>query len=126
MRTAIFKHLALMAVLSVLLPGSALSRDAASADSDDTFAVLSQQEVRLTVKDMLKRGEGTTNEVNSSQVISASTNNNSLNVGGDLTNGDISVGDNFGSGWGSYVFNSGNNSTINSAVSINVQMTSSP
>lgn len=57
--------------------------------------------------------------VTSNQSMSATSSGNSVNVGGDMTNGSIS-GTFGGSGFGSYVMNTGNNAVINSGVSLSV------
>lgn len=96
-----------------------------SAVADDEIGneqvYFSEGEDFLSVEDMdTNRGMFGITEQTSEQTLSAATTGNSLNVGGNLTNGNIFVGDNV-RGFGSYVMNTGNNSTINSAVSVNVQ-----
>ncbi len=60
------------------------------------------------------------------QNLNAST-TGSVAVAGDLTTGKISLGDNFGgNGFGSYVNNTGNNTAINSAMSVNVNFQPTP
>lgn len=93
--------------------------------NEDNLAVSSADS--LSDQDMTtNRGSGgTTNitTVTSDQTINATSSGNTLNVGGNLTNGSITIGNNFGgSGFGSYVLNSGNNSVINSGVSLSVLM----
>jgi hypothetical protein len=89
--------------------------------------------VSIPSSDLLKetelgsnRGEGstvTTITVMSNQTMESTSTGNTLNVSGNLTNGPIYVGDNFGgTGFGSYVMNTGNNSVINSGVSLSVLM----
>jgi len=72
------------------------------------------------------RGSGGTiniTTVTSNQTMESTSTGNTLIVGGSLTNGSINVGDNMGgSGFGSYVMNSGNNSVINSGVSLSILM----
>jgi hypothetical protein len=91
--------------------------------SQDTFTV-SEAGDTLSDADMsAKRGGTETNTitVTSQQTLNSTSTGNTVNVGGNLTNGAVTVGNNFGgSGFGSYVFNTGNNSTINSGVSVSV------
>ena len=72
------------------------------------------------------RGSGgviTTTNVASNQTLDSTSTGNTVNVTGNMTNGPISVGANFGvSGFGSYVMNTGNNAVINSGVSLSVLM----
>jgi hypothetical protein len=71
------------------------------------------------------RGSGgttTTTTVASNQSLSATSTGNVVNVTGDMTNGSIGNSTFGGSGFGSYVMNTGNNSTINSGVSLSVLM----
>lgn len=117
--------------LGVFLPGFALAAEAPQTDdmAGDTVVFSNAQELTSTAEMTENRGAaGGTSQVNtitSAQTLAASTSGNSLSVGGNLTNGDIGIGDNLG-GFGSYVMNTGNNSTITSAVSFNVQIMSSP
>jgi len=94
--------------------------------SDDDTILLSMNDGRLTENEMADScGAAGITTMDSSQSLVAVGSDNSLYVGGDLTNGNINVGDNLG-GLGSYVLNTGNNSTINSAVSLNLQIIPSP
>lgn len=60
-----------------------------------------------------------TNNVTSNQTLNSSSSGNSVNVTGDLINGSIAA-EFGGSGFGSYVMNTGNNAVINSGVSLSV------
>lgn len=91
-------------------------------DASDIVVLSETDEITLSENDMdTSRGAYGVNTLMSSQSMASTTSDNVLNVGGNLTNGDIALGSNFG-GIGSYVMNTGNNSTINSAVSLNVQI----
>ncbi|HAX92220.1 MAG TPA: hypothetical protein DCY07_08480 [Rhodospirillaceae bacterium] len=109
--------------LMLLMGSPCLAADTKEGDAEDMVAFSSADEVALTSEDMdSQRGAaGFANTLTSTQTINSSTTDNTLNVGGNLTNGQITVGDNLG-GLGSYVMNTGNNSTINAAVSLNVQI----
>lgn len=100
--------------------GTAQNSDEAA---NDKVLISNAEELLLSTNEMGEsRGTaGTINTITSAQTLASTTAGNSMNVGGDMTNGDISLGDNMG-GFGSYVMNTGNNSTINSAVSVNVQI----
>lgn len=96
------------------------------ANCDDTIALDGEALNLMTTDEMeVNRGAAGDNSLASTQSLAATTSGNSLFVGGNLTNGDIAIGDNLG-GFGSYVMNTGNNSTINTAVSVNVQFVSTP
>ncbi len=61
----------------------------------------------------------------SNQMLAATTSGNSFSVAGDLTTGSINLGDALsGLGFGSFVMNTGNNTAINSAVALSVQILS--
>lgn len=103
-------------------PGAAMA-----SPEEDRISIASAN--ALNDEDMSEnRGGSTTSNTNmitvsSSQTMHASSAGNTVNAGGDMVNGHISVGDNFGaSGIGSYVMNTGNNATINSGVSLSVLM----
>ncbi|NCC03333.1 MAG: hypothetical protein EOM37_04710 [Proteobacteria bacterium] len=122
-------------MLKLLIVGAVVFLSSATAGwAAETPAVPDTDEVVLTAfgdellsqDEMGKdRGAAAINTLSSSQSLSSATTGNSLNVGGNLSNGAINVGENFG-GFGSYVMNTGNNSTVNSAVSFNVQVLPSP
>ena len=97
---------------------------AAATGGADKITLTAKSEVQLTNAEMEgNRGAAgvTINSLASTQTLAASSFGNSFTVGGDVTNGNVYLGDNF-SGMGSYVMNTGNNSTINSAVSMNIQI----
>lgn len=118
--------LALFAFASIMVVANAsVAAEAGVNDTDDAISISSASEVRLTGGEMEgNRGAAGMNAVSSSQTLSSISSGNSLNVSGNLTNGNISVGENMG-GFGSYIMNTGNNTTINTAVSLNVQITPS-
>jgi hypothetical protein len=127
MRYSMSKTLALLITGFMTLAGSAsigLAADT-NAAGDDVVSFSREDAVLSRIDLEVNRGTYGTNTVASEQSLASSAQNNSLNVQGDLTNGNISVGDKFG-GFGSYVMNTGNNTSINSAVSVNVQLMSSP
>jgi hypothetical protein len=98
---------------------------AVAADANDKVVIASEDS--LSPADMgSSRGSGGTfniTTVTSNQTMESTSTGNTLNVGGSLTNGPIFVGENFGgNGFGSYVMNTGNNSVINSGVSLSVLM----
>jgi hypothetical protein len=101
------------------------ARPALAAAHTNNDKVFIASEDILSEKDMgVKRGGTvTTTTVTSNQTMNSTSTGNEMVVWGSLTNGQISVGDNFGgSGFGSYVMNTGNNSVINSGVSLSVLM----
>ncbi|MGB4100289.1 MAG: hypothetical protein WBK91_00035 [Alphaproteobacteria bacterium] len=92
-------------------------------------ADLSQDEITFDATravDLNDDNRAAGSEIESQQNLAASS-NSTLNVDGDLTTGKISIGSNFGgAGFGSYVNNTGNNSAINSAMSVNVIFQAQP
>lgn len=126
MRFSNVKTLALLVFGCITFLSSAHVSLAAEAENDDTVVFTLKDEKPLTMGDMrTDRGAFGVNTVTSEQTLASSAAGNSVNVAGDLTNGTISLGDNF-SGFGSYVMNTGNNTAINSAVTVNIQMMPSP
>jgi len=122
MRYPIVKTLALLVLGSALTAGSAGIAMSAENDDNDTVDFSAANEISLSSGEMKdNRGAFGISNLESEQALAAETTGNSLNVGGNLTNGTISLGDNL-SAFGSYVMNTGNNSTINSAVAVNVQL----
>jgi len=99
---------------------------AAYADTppDDDTIIISSAEPLSDADLDVRGGAGNTTitTVSASQTMNSTTSGNALNVGGNLTNGSISAVSFGGSGFGSYVMNTGNNSTINSGVSLSVLM----
>lgn len=96
---------------------------AAVTEDDDTISISATD--LMSQEDLVESNGlgGTLNitTVTSSQTMDASSTGNSVYVFGNMTNGAITVGENFGgSGFGSYVMNTGNNATINSGVSVSV------
>jgi len=121
MRYSLLKTMALFVMGSATLGGSISPCLAAEIDTGDNVAISSVETSVLSYSEMSdNRGTFGITTQESEQELAAETSGNTLNVGGNLTNGNISLGDNI-SGFGSYVMNTGNNSTINSAVSVNVQ-----
>ncbi|MGB9152668.1 MAG: hypothetical protein WCD70_06235 [Alphaproteobacteria bacterium] len=114
---SVFGCLFILTVLSL-----ASAAHAAEAPDDDRLVISSAD--ALSSDDMeTSRGSGGTNiSVSASQTMNSTTSGNTLDVGGSLTNGNISSVTFSGSGFGSYVMNTGNNSTINSGVSLSVLM----
>ncbi|MDD5585376.1 MAG: hypothetical protein PHY92_00275 [Alphaproteobacteria bacterium] len=72
------------------------------------------------------RAAAGTNSVVAAQTLTSTVSGSSLTIGGSLTNGAVSLGDNFGSGLGSYVMNTGNNSSLTSAVNVSIQTLPAP
>jgi len=104
---------------------SLFGQAAHAAQTQDNDNIIIAANYIISDEDMaVKRASGgTAITVSSNQVINSTSTGNSVNVRGNLTNGDISTGSNFGgSGFGSYVMNTGNNSTINSGVSLSILM----
>ncbi len=125
MRYSYLKTLALL-ILGLTVTGAAPAAFAVETEADDTVVFSMKDEKPLSLKDMEEdRGAFGINTLTSEQTLASTSAGNALNVGGDLVNGKISVGDNFG-GFGSYVMNTGNNTAINSAVTVNIQMMPSP
>lgn len=109
----------------LLSAGSAARADepAVPAADDDSVTIAAAEPLNNDDLDV-RGGAGNTSvtTVTASQTMSSTTSDNTLNVGGNLTNGSISSVNFGGSGFGSYVMNTGNNSTINSGVSLSVLM----
>lgn len=101
---------------------------AAADDLDDQIVMQDETETPMAAEEMDEsRGGDGTNSLVSTQTLSSTTTGNTLSVAGNLTNGDVNIGDGFGgSGFGSYVMNTGNNSSVNSAVTVNIQMAPAP
>lgn len=128
MRTTFMQATRLFALGALFLLGGTSLVQAATNEAEDTIVLQADNKVILSQDDMnaSRGGESiNTTSLSSSQSLDATTSGNAINVGGDLTNGNIALGDNLG-GFGSYVMNTGNNSTINSAVSLNIQFVSTP
>ncbi len=120
MRYPVVKTLALLLLGSALTVG--IAGFALAADNGDDVVFSELDEVSLSSGEMKNnRGAFGISNLESDQALAAETTGNTLNVGGNLTNGTITLGDNL-SAFGSYVMNTGNNSTINSAVAVNVQL----
>ena len=110
---------------SLLVLAFLIYAPAASAESLNSDSVVITENGALNAAVMGSNRGGTltitTTTVTSDQTLESTSTGNSLNVNGNLSNGPISVGSNFGgSGFGSYVMNTGNNSVINSGVSLSV------
>lgn len=121
MRYSITKTLALLILGAAFLAGFSPALQAAE-DSGDSVLFSTDEGSSLSGIEMEdNRGAFGINTLTADQDLAASTSGNSLNVGGNLANGQIALGDNM-SGFGSYVMNTGNNSTINSAVALTVQL----
>lgn len=128
MKTSIPKRLALLSLVTaftLLVAGTAKATEA----NDDTIVILSAETEITLSQDEMGENRGASglmfNTLSSTQELAASSSGNTITVAGNLRNGDITVGNDFG-GLGSYVMNTGNNSTINSAVSLNVQFLPAP
>jgi hypothetical protein len=122
MRYSIAKTLALLMLSIFFVAIGATASPAIEEDSGDNAVVFTSEETSLSGIEMeTNRGAFGVTTFDADQSLAATTSGNSLNVGGNLQNGNIAIGDHLG-GFGSYVLNTGNNSTINSAVAVNVQM----
>lgn len=112
------------AILAISLVVTALMFAGTPAYASDADEILLVDDASLTTDDMdHSRGAAAENNVVSNQTLSATATGNTVNVTGNLTTGNINIGDNFGgSGFGSYVNNTGNNTAINSAMSVTVNM----
>jgi len=120
MRYPVVKTLALLLLGSALTAG--IAGFALAADNGDDVVFSGPDEISLSSGEMKdNRGAFGISNLESDQALAAETTGNTLNVGGNLTNGTINLGDNL-SAFGSYVMNTGNNSAINSAVAVNVQL----
>jgi len=100
-----------------------------ASDFGDEVILGSGNDVSELSQTDLSEDRGTHGEdsVVSTQSLAATTSGNTLSVLGNLTNGAISIGDQLGgAGFGSYVMNTGNNSTLNAATSLTIQMTTAP
>lgn len=97
---------------------------ATEASGDELIIEEAGQAQQLTLDEMQNdRAAQGENNVISTQSLAATTSGNTLNVAGNLMNGDIAMGDQFGgSGFGSYVMNTGNNSTLTAATAVTIQM----
>lgn len=113
-------------IMIILVCASTESFARLPQEKSEAMAAATEDEILLTVNEMDEsRGAANSNSVVSTQSLGATTSGNTLSVGGSLHNGEISFA-NTGGSMGSYVMNTGNNSTINSAISLNVQITSAP
>ena len=128
MRYSISKTIALLILGFVPFLGSAQISVAAEKDANDNVVFSTEGTPLLNGEMDGDRGAFgiNTNTLTSEQTLAATSAGNSLNVYGNQTNGNIGVGDNFRSGFGSYVMNTGNNTAISSAVTVNVQILPSP
>ncbi len=99
---------------------------AMTSSADDRIIPISGKALNDEDMDVNRGGRANTTTittVTSNQTMHSTSVGNTVNVEGNLVNGHISIGDNFGgSGIGSYVMNTGNNTTINSGVSLSVLM----
>ena len=95
--------------------------------AEETFdsVVIDAEQLALGDNEEGQRATASENNVINTQTLTSTVTGNTINVTGDMINGAVNIGD-FGSGIGSYVMNTGNNSSINSAVSISIQMLPSP
>jgi hypothetical protein len=124
MRFSIPKTLAVLALSTVFIIG-AVSTCKAAAD-DDNVVLSASNEIALSKIEMdSNRGAASINTLTSTQTLQAATSGNSFNVGGSLTNGNIALGNNF-NGFGTYLMNTGNNSTLNAALNLSVQLMAGP
>ncbi|MBI1273957.1 MAG: hypothetical protein GC131_07720 [Alphaproteobacteria bacterium] len=107
---------------TALFLAAALAAAPAWAMLDDEIII--EDEAAMDLDTMgAARGAAAENSAVSTQTLAATATGNTVSVTGDLVTGSINIGDNFGgSGFGSYVNNTGNNTAINSAVSVNIQM----
>jgi|GEM_PF-1942489 hypothetical protein len=123
--TALCRTICLVYVPAFLFLFASSAPAAEAAASDNDMVVIASADA-LSQADMSANRGGTTvntTTVTSNQTMDSTSSGNTVNVAGSLTNGPISVGSNFGgSGFGSYVMNTGNNSIINSGVSLSVLM----
>lgn len=133
MRHIYQKRLVLPALLGGLLFLTALAAPCLAADPEDEIVLNHENGVQLLSPEDMTADRGAFGiEINentaiSSQSLAATTSGNALTVGGDLANGHITIGNQFGgSGFGSYVMNTGNNSTLMAATSVTIQMTPGP
>jgi hypothetical protein len=121
------KALILASLFGLTLSQPALAENNVVSAVQDDLVTIVDGEVAMNAVDMeSNRGtSGVSNSMTSNQTLESATTGNSLNVGGNMTNGNVSIGENFG-GFGSYVMNTGNNSSVNSAVNFNVQIMTTP
>jgi hypothetical protein len=112
----------IMAIMSLVVSHAAQAEQMRDQDKIVLTSAIALNDAAMDIH----RGSGgtsTTVSVTSNQSLSATSTGNTMNVGGNLTNGSIATGNDFGgSGFGSFVMNTGNNSTINSGVSVSILM----
>ncbi len=113
----------ILKISALFLSAALLAAPAWATETSDEIN-LGGEEIALDIGSMsTERGGDAQNNQVSTQTLAATATGNTVNVTGDLTTGNINIGDNFGgNGFGSYVNNTGNNTAINSAMSVNIQM----
>lgn len=114
-------------LLWALFAGGVVAPCAAQAAEDRSDSVWEDgfRDALLTPADLsADRGAGGADYTAvSTQSLAATTTGNALSVAGNLVNGTIALGNDFGgAGFGSYVMNTGNNSTLTAATSVTIQM----
>lgn len=85
--------------------------------NDDAFDLSSA----VSADDMMQT-RGGSSPITSTQTLNSTATGNTVSVTGDFSTGNVSIGDNFGTGMGSYVMNTGANTAINSAMTVNVEI----
>ena len=113
--------LAIALAIAVFFPTQAPAEPPISAPATEETLTLAATDA-LSETDMTQERGGSATVV-SDQTLASTSTGNVMNVTGNLTNGAIYTGENFGgSGFGSFVLNTGNNATISSGVSLSVLM----
>jgi len=96
---------------------------ACAGTANDSIVIAGAKDLDSESMSKSRGGTVTIATVTANQTMESTSTGNSMTVFGNLANGSITVGDTFGgSGIGSYVMNTGNNSVINSGVSLSVLM----
>lgn len=117
-------HLPALFMMFIFVFATPLSAARAAAKESEPSPLTAEDAIQLSPSEMdSSRGTSNSNSIVSTQSLGATTSGNVVSVGGNLNNGEISFNSS-ASTLGSYVMNTGNNSTINSAISLNVQITS--
>lgn len=123
-------RLAFLAFLFCLGINPALAEDIppqSAVSADDEIVMVDEGTTQLALNEMDDHRGAAGTSLLSAQTLAATTTGNVFAVAGDLTTGSISLGDSLsGLGFGSYVMNTGNNTAINSAVSLSVQILPAP
>jgi len=116
-------HLSFLSLGLLLVTQMGMVHAACAGTANDSIVIAGAKDLDSESMSKSRGGTVTIATVTANQTMESTSTGNSMTVFGNLANGSITVGDTFGgSGIGSYVMNTGNNSVINSGVSLSVLM----